>query len=367
MRLDEARVGLHSGWDLDDPRAWSGVIRPAAAALRTALDITPLAPARPRDAFVDRARARLSRRPVLPAHSVSTARRRSAALRNAVRSVDVDAVVALASSTDLVRSLGVPTVQVTDATFHAVRDFYPMFSGLGLVGTAQGRWVERHAAGNTTHFVVTSDWARRSLIEDIGFPEERIAVAPFGPAIMPGTGPLPRRREDGPLRLLFVASDWERKNGSAALEIAVRLRGRREIDLVVVGDAPPSAASGARLVGRLAPEELSRLYATSDVLLEPSRANASGVVLTDALHHGLPVLATDVGGVPTLVRTETGWLVPAADPVSDAVEILTRVTRSELAARSRAAFEDARRRLTWEAWAGTIAALEVPPLLTPHG
>lgn len=360
MRLDQVRVGVHSGWDLEDPRAWSGVIRPAATALRTALDVTRLAPAPPRDAFVDRVRARLSRRPVLPAHSIATARRRSAALASAVRSADVEAVVALASSTDLVRPLGVPTIQVTDATFDAVRDFYPMFSDLGAVGTAQGRWVERHAAGNTAHFVVTSDWARHSMIEDVGVPPERISVAPFGPAIMPDAISLPHRSMEGPLRLLFVASDWERKNGPAALEIATRLRELREVELLVVGDTPPVTAHGTQLVGRLSPLELSTLYASSDVLLEPSRANASGVVLTDALHHGLPVLATDVGGVSTLVTPETGWLVPVADPVPDAVEILARVSRDELAVRSRAAVEDARRRLTWEAWASTIAALEVP-------
>lgn len=366
MRIADVRVGVHSTWALEDPRAWSGVIRPAAAALRAALDLAPLAAARPRDAFVDRARARLSPRPVLPAHSVATARRRSAALASAVRSADVEAVVALASSTDLVRPLGVPTIQVTDATFDAVRDFYPMFSALGAIGTAQGRWVERRSARNTAHFVVTSDWARRSLVEDVGVDPVRITVAPFGPAITPGAGPLPRRAEDGPLRLLFVASDWERKNGDAALEIAAGLRERREVELVVVGDAPSSAARGAHLLGRLAPEELSRLYARSDVLLEPSRANASGVVITDALHHGLPVLAAKVGGVPTLVTEQSGWLVPVADPVAVAVEILARITRAELAERSRAATADARRRLTWETWAAAIAALEIPPPST-HG
>lgn len=365
MRLDHMSTGLYSSWDLDDPSAWSGVIQPAARALRASLDLTPLSPAMPRDALVDRAQARLSSRPVLPAHSIATARRRSAALAATARRARIDAVVALASSTDLVRPLGVPTIQVTDATFDLVRDFYPMFSGLGPLGGFQGRWVERRAARGTAHFVVTSDWARTSLIDDVRIAPERITVAPFGPAIAPAASPRPRRAEGGPLRLLLVASDWERKNGAAALAIAARLRELREIELVVVGDAPAEAGHLARLVGRLDPDELSALYARSDVLLDPSRANASGVVITDALHHGLPVLAADVGGVRNLVTEDSGWLVSVADIVPDAVRILAHVSPAELVARSRAATAHARHRLTWEAWAATLATLEIPSV-TPR-
>lgn len=359
MRLSEARVGLHSSWNLDDPRAWSGVISPAVHAAENVLNSTRLAPAIAPDAPIDRLHARFSRRTVLTAHSIATARRRSLALGDAVRRASVDAVLTLASSSDLVRPLGVPTVQVTDATFDAVHDFYPLFSNLGALGSAQGRWVERRSASNTHHFVVASDWARSSLVDDIGVDAARITVAPFGPGIAPAQVRPTHRDEFAPLRLLFVSSDWNRKNGAAALQILQRLRPHREVELAIVGDAPAEASRVATLRGRLAPTELSALYSASDVLLEPSRANASGVVITDALHHGLPVLAADVGGVSTLVRPDTGWLLPEQDVVRSAAATLLRVTGSELSARSHAAAADASSRLSWTSWARALSGVEI--------
>lgn len=359
MRMDEARVGVHSEWPFDDPRAWSGMIRPAVAQLDEVLDMTRLAPARTADALIDRARARLSPRTVLPAHSIATSLRRSLSLQLEVRRSAVDAVVALASSSDLVRPLAVPVIQITDATFPALQGFYPMYSDLAWSGRMQGNWVERHGAKNTHHFVVTSDWAKDSLVHDTGFPEERITIAPFGPAIAPPPGVLPRTVEEDRLRLVLVASDWERKNGTAALEIVERLRESRDVELLIVGAAPPEAARSATLLGRLNAADLSNVYSRGHILLEPALANASGVVITDALHHGLPVLASAVGGVPTLVDTSTGWLLPPENLVASAVEILSSISVAELESRSRAAADWAARSLSWDGWAEAIARIEI--------
>ena len=69
--------------------------------------------------------------------------------------------------------------------------------------------------------------------------------------------------------------------------------------------------------GPRAGEELRRQYQAADVLVLPSRLEAYGMVVTEALAVGLPVLATAVGGVPeALGRTPDGppgLLVPPDD------------------------------------------------------
>jgi glycosyltransferase involved in cell wall biosynthesis len=60
--------------------------------------------------------------------------------------------------------------------------------------------------------------------------------------------------------------------------------------------------AGARTGG-----ELDMAYAAADVLVVPSLGETYGMVVTEALARGLPVIATDVGGVPqTLGRTADG-------------------------------------------------------------
>lgn len=367
MHPDRPRIAVHSPWALDDPRSWSGVVTPMLRHLEAHHDVQRVPPLEVGDALVDRVRARLSRRPVLPSHSTATADRRSRALSDYLRLSSADLLVTIAASTDLVRPLPLPVLQITDATFPAVLDFYPQFTGLGAGSRRQGREVERRSAARTARFLVASEWAERSLREDVGVPAARIDVAPFGPGVAPRGDLPPRSAEDGPLELLLVAGDWHRKNGDAALAIHAALQQRRPARLTIVGD-PPSLGptDGVRVLGRLSPDELSGLYAESDVLLEPSRANASGVVITDALTHGLPVLATAVGGVPTLVRPGVGgWLVYPAALVDEAVRVLAAVDHDALRALSTSVREDARARLSWEAWGraadAAISALTSPP------
>ncbi|UEJ81125.1 glycosyltransferase family 4 protein [Brachybacterium halotolerans subsp. kimchii] len=353
MTSSAPELAIHSGWQLDDPGAWSGVVAPMVTAIEERWNTRRLPAITARDAAIDRLRARLSRHPVLPRHSTVTAAHRSRALRAQLATSDVDLLVAVAASTDLVASPGTPVLQITDATFDAVAGFYPQFSGLSQESHRQGARVERLAARNTAHYLVASDWARGSLVDEIGVMPQRITVAPFGPAITAPDPMPPREASGGPLELLFVASDWERKNGNTALRIHHALHERTGARLTIVGETPAlSPMSGVRTVGRVSPRALSRLYTCADVLLEPSRANASGVVITDALAHGLPVLATDVGGVATLLRPGVGgWLLPPDRIVEDAISILGSLDRADLAALSRSASEDARERLSWSAWA----------------
>jgi glycosyltransferase involved in cell wall biosynthesis len=68
-------------------------------------------------------------------------------------------------------------------------------------------------------------------------------------------------------------------------------------------------------VDRVSPEELVGLYQQSSMLVLPSNREAFGWVLAEAGMCGLPVVASDVGGVREIVdQGETGLLVPPRDP-----------------------------------------------------
>ena len=71
--------------------------------------------------------------------------------------------------------------------------------------------------------------------------------------------------------------------------------------------------------GPLTDDELDRAYAEADVLVLASRAETYGMVVTEALARGLPVIAAEVGGVPEALGhaadgSRPGLLVPPGDP-----------------------------------------------------
>jgi glycosyltransferase involved in cell wall biosynthesis len=76
-----------------------------------------------------------------------------------------------------------------------------------------------------------------------------------------------------------------------------------------------------RLSGVLTGAALSHAYATADLLVAPSRRETYGMTVTEALAHGLPVIAAAVGGLPealgsTADGTRPGQLVPPGDPAA---------------------------------------------------
>jgi glycosyltransferase involved in cell wall biosynthesis len=130
------------------------------------------------------------------------------------------------------------------------------------------------------------------------------------------------------------------------LEIVEAARG---LNLVVAGDGPlrPEVPAARGFVPH---DELQGLYARAAVVACPSRREGFGVACLEAMAHGRPVVATDVGGLRDLVVDgETGIVVPPRDPAAlrGALERLLadRELRRRLGAAGR---ERARRHFSWD-------------------
>lgn len=356
--MTNLNVGVYSPWDTDSPQSWSGVVKPMVDALREVANVTIYPPVRQRDAATERIRARirgLRGRPSLPTHTLATARLRSTALGTQIRSTTgprPDALLTIAASTDILSvPRDIPHLQVTDATFPAIQGFYPMATGLGRRNERQGLLVERSGAVVTDRYLTATDWAARSLVEDIGVPRHKVRVVPFGPGTPPSDDPRPRS-PGTTLRVLAVIADWERKRGDDVLAAVERARRTRDVRLTLVGPIPGQLPPWVDALGVVDRNRLAELYAGHDVLLDLALANAAGVVLTDALTSGLPVIATHVGGVKSIVHDGvTGWLVAPADAVDATARLLTGLDKTAVTHASGAAIEDGCNRLNWRTWA----------------
>jgi glycosyltransferase involved in cell wall biosynthesis len=122
-----------------------------------------------------------------------------------------------------------------------------------------------------------------------------------------------------------------------ALRAVALLRGRvPNVRLSIAGSGPERAelerlssllglTDIVRFTGRLELGEMAKLYRDADLVLNPSRADNTPNSLLEAAACGVPIVSTDVGGVPYLVQHGvTAWLVPVDAP-DEMAEGITRV------------------------------------------
>lgn len=139
---------------------------------------------------------------------------------------------------------------------------------------------------------------------------------------------------NGKFKILFVGRHIERKGICYLIEAAKYLpRDQFEIRIVGVGDLTDKLKAQAAEVsttpdaaniiftGKLSPEELANEYKTANVFTLPAIVDSKGdteglgVVLIEAMELGLPVVASNVGGIPdVVVDGVSGILVPEKNP-----------------------------------------------------
>lgn len=116
-----------------------------------------------------------------------------------------------------------------------------------------------------------------------------------------------------------------------------------------------------RFAGPLNGAELDAAYADADLFVLPSRAETYGMVVTEALARGLPVVAAEVGGVPEALGTAPcggipGRLIPPNDRDALAAALHDWLTDGELRERWRAHARARRGTLTgWDETARRLA------------
>jgi glycosyltransferase involved in cell wall biosynthesis len=155
--------------------------------------------------------------------------------------------------------------------------------------------------------VATSDWTRRWLLDHYALPKERVyVVQPGVDAADLAAGSLSGGR------LLCVGAVTRAKGADVLLEALATVDdpawrcdfvGSLNLDVEFVEGLRRQArdrglADRVCFTGPLMGAELERAYAEADVLVLASQAETYGMVVTEALARGLPVVATKVGGVP---------------------------------------------------------------------
>ena len=98
--------------------------------------------------------------------------------------------------------------------------------------------------------------------------------------------------------------------------IAGAIRSKEENQLLIASCGLTADDPRFKFTDFLTKEELRALYHTVDAFVFPSKADTLPLVILEAMGSSLPVVASNVGGVPFEVTDETGLLVPPGDAPS---------------------------------------------------
>ncbi len=134
---------------------------------------------------------------------------------------------------------------------------------------------------------------------------------------------IPEKRSQRQVTLMHISNFRPIKRVEDVVRIFARVRDSMDARLVLVGDGPEytrtrelverlGLADAVRYVGVV--DEVAPLLKAADVLLLPSETESFGLVALEAMASGVPVVASDVGGLPEVVEHGvTGFLAPVGD------------------------------------------------------
>ena len=208
-------------------------------------------------------------------------------------------------------------------------DIYPPDGAL-LEKLAAAAWMRTISEANRRYLTSLAPGLAGKIVKiPIGIPLAGVSQASASFATAP------------PYRLLALGRLVAKKGFPTLLEACRLLNAQGfEFHLTLAGDGPQhfhlsrlirklGLETRVNLAGFVPHREVPRLFRESDLFLMPSVITPSGdrdgipTVILEALAHEVPVVATDVSGLPEVIRPpETGWLVPPADP-----EALARAVR----------------------------------------
>lgn len=259
-------------------------------------------------------------------------------------------------------------IYCSDSTFNLMHQYYNYFSDLLKISVRHGEEIERRAIQNSSVLLYPSQWAADSAIDHYGKRASDVFVMPFGANLkrVPAQTDITEGRAKGICNLLFIGVDWERKGGPIVYDTFQLLKSKGiDCTLTICGTSPKGLdlEKGMTIIPFIDKSnpahlrELEELFLRSSFLFVPSRAEAYGIVFSEASAFGLPSISTETGGVPSVIRNgDNGFLLNINDGPEEYSELIAKVFKDrnhyeKLCLNARKLYE---RELNWEAWTNRL-------------
>jgi len=198
--------------------------------------------------------------------------------------------------------------------------------------------LEKDIVNNSPNIIVNSKYLKTALIKTYGCSPDKITR--LYKAIDLKNLELKDRLIDteSKIRILFVKNDFER-GGLMDLIQALEILTDYRFDLSIVGCSPSLDRSPANINfnihGGVPHSQVLNMMASHDIFCVPSRREALGVANMEAMSAGIPVVTTNVGGIPEVITEAEGWISEPSNPIALSECIKACLTNADLRIRKK--------------------------------
>jgi glycosyltransferase involved in cell wall biosynthesis len=270
-----------------------------------------------------------------------------------------------------------PRVLWTDCNFAGMPDFYHPPLPHSRRSLAKVHQMEQEAISQCSLIVYSSQWAADTLIANYDVDPSRVKVVPFGPNLVithtaEDIERIVAARPTDRCNLVWIGTDGGRKRSGFAVEVVKALNQQGlPTHLTIIGIEPEPSdplwslehVTCLGFLDKSRTDDRVRFEAClseAHFLIHPAEAEAFGMVLCEAISHGVPCLASAVGGIPTIVKTGvTGHLFSPDAPIAEYCDVIHRYIADPRDYRelTRSAFHEFEIRLNWPCAARQIREL----------
>lgn len=223
---------------------------------------------------------------------------------------------------------GIPNYVYTDHTF-LENEKYPGFNKNEIL--YNDKWIEceKTIYNNATINFTMSNNISNSIIEQYGCEASKVVCAHVAPNI--DISKITKVKEDKYIHphILFVGVQWERKGGPTLVKAFSNiLKKYPEAKLTIVGCSPDVNIPNCNVVGRVPIAAVGDYFNDASIFCLPTTKEPFGIVFLEAMAYKLPVIGTNIGGIPEFIHEDKNGFVIEVGDVESLTEKLLELIES---------------------------------------
>jgi len=268
-----------------------------------------------------------------------------------------------------------PKVFYVDTLFDGFINTYKKEINISAETIKHAGELEQAALTTSSLALFSSDWAAQNAIRTYHVDPAKVKVVPMGANIecnrqTEDIKALINQKLTKECNLLFIGVDWKRKGGAKAIEIARKLNeyGLKTTLHVVGADGLSDSLLPDFVVnhGFIAKsnaagiKKIDKLFSECHFFILPTTAEAYGIVFCEACSFGVPCVATNVGGIPTIIKDningKTFDVESGTDEYANYIYKL-HTNKTEYSELCLSSFHEYKNRLNWQVAGKNIMSL----------